>query len=47
MWVKVSHVKEAVALGDVSQFRARCEEVADESSGAIFTDQVIYGIVSR
>lgn len=40
-------MKEAVALGDVSQFRTKCEEVADESSDAILTDQVIYGIVSR
>ncbi|CAM9515258.1 unnamed protein product [Ectocarpus fasciculatus] len=45
--VQVNHVKEAVAMEDLVQFQTRCEELADESVDTIFTDQVVYGIVSR
>eukprot|EP00752_Nemacystus_decipiens_P012225 g10838.t1 len=45
--VQVNHVKEAVAMEDMLQFQTRCEELADESVDTIFTDQVVYGIVSR
>lgn len=44
---QVNHVKEAVAMEDLVQFQTRCEELADESVDTIFTDQVVYGIVSR
>lgn len=46
LW-QVNHVKEAVAMEDMLQFQTRCEELADESVDTIFTDQVVYGIVSR
>lgn len=45
--MQVNHVKEAVAMEDMLQFQTRCEELADESVDTIFTDQVVYGIVSR
>lgn len=44
---QVNHVKEAVAMEDMVQFESRCEELAHESVDTIFTDQVVYGIVSR
>lgn len=44
---QVSHVKEAVAMEDMSQFQTRCEELAKRSVDTIFTDQVVYGVVSR
>ncbi len=34
-------------MEDLVQFETRCEELADESVDTIFTDQVVYGIVSR
>lgn len=43
----MSHVKEAVAMEDMSQFQTRCEELAHGSVDTIFTDQVVYGVVSR
>lgn len=45
--LQVSHVKEAVAMEDMSQFQTRCEELANGSVDTIFTDQVVYGVVSR
>lgn len=45
--LQVNHVKEAVAMEDMLQFQTRCEELANESVDTIFTDQVVYGIVSR
>ena len=40
-------MKEAVAMEDMSQFQTRCEELAKRSVDTIFTDQVVYGVVSR
>lgn len=34
-------------MEDMSQFRRRCEALAHESVDTIFTDQVLYGVVSR
>lgn len=34
-------------MEDLVQFQTRCEELAEESVDTIFTDQVVYGVVSR
>ncbi|CAM9620468.1 unnamed protein product, partial [Discosporangium mesarthrocarpum] len=45
--LQITHVKEACPLGDMKQFGSLSRELAEKSTGTIFTDGVVYGIVSR